>query len=365
MNTTLSPEIKEVMGAVHYRPAVSVILPFDPQKDAYSKLAYSLKVALHQVEDELMENFPADTALVVIRKLRKQMQEVNFKSPKKSVAFYASPVFEKTLYLDVPVEEKIIVDESFEIRDLVYSRKQLHKYLVLLLTGKESRIFLGNGHTLMRLIPDNPETIYAYVNEVPERVANFSDMNERKEILMEKFLHQVDKGLEGILRHHPLPLFVMGTERLLGHFNKITRHQAAVVEYIRGNYLGYSNGALSEVLQPAIRQWQQAREQELLGQLDAARSRQRMVGGMLPVWHEAMQGNGRLLVIEKNFMFPAQRVTGDAGIEALTPPVNELSYIRDAVDDVIEKVLQHGGDVEFVSEGLLEDAGHIALIQHY
>ncbi len=353
------------MGAVHYRPAVSLILPFEPLKQPYTKLAYSLKLALHKVEDELMENFPADLALVVIKKLRQQMQDINFKSDKKSVAFYASPVFEKTLYLDVPVEEKIIVDESFEIRDLVYSRKQLHKYLVLLLTGKESRIFLGNGKTLVRLIPDNPETVYAYINEAPERVANFSDMNERKEMMMDKFLHHIDKGLEGILNTHPLPLFVMGTERILGHFNKITRHAAAVVEYVRGNYLGYHVPELMEVLQPAILQWQKKREQDLLAQLDAARSRQRMVSGIIPVWREAMQGNGRLLVIEKNYMFPAQRVAGDLEIEALTTPFNELSYIRDAVDDVIEKVLQNGGDVEFVEEGLLKEAGQIALIQHY
>jgi hypothetical protein len=257
------------------------------------------------------------------------------------------------------------VDESFEIRDLVYSRKQLHKYLVLLLTGKESRIFLGNGTTLVRLMPDNAESVYAYINEAPERVANFSDMNERKEVMMEKFLHHIDKGLEGILNKHPLPLFLMGTERMLGHFNKITKHASAVVESVRGNYLGYQVQELLDLLKPAIRQWQQNREQEMLAQLDTARSRQRMVFGMLPVWREAMLGNGRLLVIEKNFMFPAQRVAGELEIEALTPPFNELSYIRDAVDDVIERVLQNGGDVEFVEEGLLQDIGQIALIQHY
>ena len=40
-------------------------------------------------------------------------------------------------------------------------------------------------------------------------------------------------------------------------------------------------------------------------------------------------------------------------------------YIKDAVDDVIEKVLKNGGDVEFVDEGLLKDYQHIALIQYY
>jgi hypothetical protein len=35
------------------------------------------------------------------------------------------------------------------------------------------------------------------------------------------------------------------------------------------------------------------------------------------------------------------------------------------VDDVIEKVLENGGDVEFVDEGVLKDYHHIALILFY
>jgi hypothetical protein len=35
------------------------------------------------------------------------------------------------------------------------------------------------------------------------------------------------------------------------------------------------------------------------------------------------------------------------------------------VDDLIEKVLQDGGDVEFVEDGSLNDYQHIALVQYY
>jgi hypothetical protein len=50
-------------------------------------------------------------------------------------------------------------------------------------------------------------------------------------------------------------------------------------------------------------------------------------------------------------------------------PVDEAivnpSYIKDAVDDIIEKMLEYGGDVEFVDEGVLKDYDHIALIKYY
>ena len=42
---------------------------------------------------------------------------------------------------------------------------------------------------------------------------------------------------------------------------------------------------------------------------------------------------------------------------------NTFSYIKDAGDDVLEKVLLDGGEVEFVEEGLLGQYQHIAFIQ--
>ena len=38
MNANLAPEIREVMGALHYRPSVSVILPFEPKMNLKTEL---------------------------------------------------------------------------------------------------------------------------------------------------------------------------------------------------------------------------------------------------------------------------------------------------------------------------------------
>jgi len=40
-------------------------------------------------------------------------------------------------------------------------------------------------------------------------------------------------------------------------------------------------------------------------------------------------------------------------------------YIKDAVDDVIEKVISSGGDVEFVDEGILNNFDKIVLLEYY
>jgi hypothetical protein len=365
MNANIEPEIREVMRALHYRPSVSIILSFEPKMNLKTELMYSLKMAVTKVEDELLAEYPGEMSSLVIAKLNKLVKNLNFNTYKKSIALYVSPVFEKILYLDVPVEEKIIIDESFEIRDLVYGKKQLHKYLVLLLSGKESKMYLGNSGDLVRIISDRPEQIDAYVNEAPERVANFSDVSDRREIMMKKFLYHIDHSLDIVLNAWHLPLFVIGTDRILGHFKQITRHEKAIVEIIRGNYEESSLVQLKEILEPYINDWKKVKEKDLLNQVEEAAGKKKLAVGMTAVWRDATHKKGKLLVVEKNYMFPAQHSSTSDVIEKLEEPYNRFSYIKDAVDDVIERVLDNGGDVEFVDEGLLKEYEKIVLSNYY
>lgn len=365
MNKVLPTGIKEVMEALHYRPAVSVIMPFEPNMNLKQELMQKLKIAADETERALLKNYPDELSMLVMHKLRNLIQNLNFNTYKKSIAIYVSPVFEKVLYLDMPVEEKIIIDESFEIRDLIYSKKQLHKYLVLVISAKQSRMFIGNTSTFVRIVSNTPETVYAYMNDIPERVANFSDMSSRKEVMMEKFLHHIDNGLGIMLKSTPLPLFVMGTERITGHFNKITRYADAVIDYVHGSFDEASPEMLKEVLVPYVEDWKKVMQKDLMHQLDEAAGKNKLASGMQEVWKEAMNMKGRLLVVEKNFMYAAERGAAANEIHKPSSPYNQFSYIKDAVDDVIEKVLESGGDVEFVDEDVLKDYGRIALVEYY
>jgi hypothetical protein len=364
MTTTMTPELRELIEAVHYRPAVSIIMPFEPKMSLKTELMHALKLAADKVELELQENYPDEMSTLVMQKLKGIFKNLNFNTHKKSIAIYVSPVFEKVLYLDISVEEKIIVDESFEIRDLVYSKKQLHKYLVLMLSSNESRVFLGNSETFVRLVSNTSQSV-AFENDAPERVANFSDAADAKEILMNKFLLHSDNGLDIILNAYHLPIFVLGVDRILGHFKKLTKHGAAVIEYVPGNYEEATTEQLKKILAPYITDWQKVKQKDLLNQLEEAANKNKLATGMREVWREAMNKKGRLLMVEKNYMFAAEHGGTDDKIYKTTEQYNKFSYIKDAVDDVMEKVLENGGDVEFVDEGVLKDYNHIALIQYY
>ncbi|HET9058056.1 MAG TPA: hypothetical protein VFN30_14520 [Chitinophagaceae bacterium] len=364
MNKSITPDIREVIGAVSYLPSVSLIMPFEPKMNLKTELAYKLKIATDKIEQQLMNNYEVEKANLILEKLKNLISQLSYTTYKKSVAIFVSPLIEKVYYLDIPVEEKIIIDESFEIRDLVYSKKDLHKYLVLILSAEWTKIFLGNTSQFIRLKTATPDNVNAIWNDIPSKTANFSDPSYRKEVMLNKFLKYSDDGLGIILNATPFPVFVMGTARVIGHFKKITANKRHVVEYIPGNYEEATETEIRKVLAPYIADWRKVMQNNILRQLDAAMNAGKLVSGIDAIWKKTVQKNARLLVVEKNFIYPAQRVS-DTEISLHDPnDINQL-FIKDAVDDIIERVLVNGGDVEFVDEGLLKDYQKIALIQFY
>ncbi|MFI5133273.1 MAG: hypothetical protein ACHQEB_03000 [Chitinophagales bacterium] len=356
---------KDVFEAVKYRPCISIILPFEPKMSLKSELEYKLKLAVAKVESELLANYTEEKTLAILRKLRSVIRNLDFNTYKKSIAIFVSPLFEKVYYLDIPVEEKIILDESFEIRDLVYSKKEMHKYLLLLLSAKKTIIYLGNTTHFVRIVSNVPYHAAAYKNDIAEKTANFSDMDHRKEVLLDKFLRHTDEGLSILLKAYPLPLFVMGTDRTAGHFKKITHNGNHILGYVHGNFEEASEAELRKALEPHIADWKKVKENDLLHQLDNAMSAQKLTTGIENVWKEAVHKKGKLLIVEKNFMYPAHHGADADTIYKEDHQVSNDFYIKDAVDDIIEKVLENGGDVEFVDEGLLKNYGRIALILYY
>lgn len=365
MKPVLSPEVREVIESIHYRPCISIIMPFEPKMSAKAEITQQLNFAVDKVQREIKENYPDDIARLVIGKLKNIIRNLNFSTFKKSIAIYVSPVFEKVLYLDIPVQQKILVDGSFEIRDLLFSKKELQQYLVLILSGKWSKVYQGNSSSFKKVKSNVPDHIAAFRNDPPGRVANFSDPSYKKQVLLKKFIQHTDEGLSFLLQAYPFPVFVMGTSKLLGYFKAITRNDKNIAGYIPGNYTESDETKLSETLKPYLDNWKKVKMDSLRHQMEKAADSGKLAVGIQDVWKQASEHRGRLLIVEKNFICSAQQGGKEDVIYMPVEPYNKFSYIKDAVDDVIEKVLEDGGDVEFVEEGLLNDYQHISLIQHY
>lgn len=357
--------VQELLETDKYMPCVSLLLNFEPKMGLRKELDYTLKINGEKLERMLLDSFPQDITRVVMNRYQHAVENLNYFTHKKSIAIFLSPLVEKVYYLDMEVDEKLVIDESFEIRDLIRSKKENTRYLLAVLSAKWTKIFLGDRHQLVRVTSNVPDNVAAYRNEIPEKVANFSDEQKRKEILLDKFLLHTDNGLALLLNMYQLPLFVMGTKRTIGHFRNITRNGSRVIDYIHGNFEEETESTLLSRMQTKLDNWRSVQERKWLLALEEAMNVRKLARGLEDVWQAAVQKRGRWLLVERHFMVPAMHTDQPDKITFLEPENNHAFYIKDAVDDVMEKVLSSGGQVDFVEDGLLAEYGHIALIEYY
>ena len=355
----------DVLQSPHYLPCISMILPFEPKMSIEIELRQRLKIAEQKVAQQIRELYPSDRAEPVLQKLHQLIDELNFDTHKKSIALFVSPLLEKVHYLDLPVEEKIVVDESFEIRDLIYCKKSSHRYLLVILSANQVKVLLGNSRHFIRIFTQVSERKADLISDIPTKVANFSDEQKLKEIMLDRFIRQVDQQIERLEKTHALPLFLMSTPKSIGHFRQLSKHASRLIDCIPGHYDDATDTELYTIMQPYLDNWKIVNQKKLLLQLEDSMNKRKLVFGMEAVWTAACERKGRLLVIEKDFVYPAELSGSPDALQTHDETNTHPFYMRDAVDDVIEKVLSSGGDVEFVDKGILNDYQHIALIEYY
>lgn len=336
----LLAESEELIIAPQRAPGVSIIMPFEPKMTSKHELKHRLQLLRDKADKKLIENYTEEEVLAVTEKLEELLLTVDYSTYKRSIAIYASPAFQKIYYLDVAVEEKVTVDDTFEIRDLVYAKKDLHKYLILVLSEDHYRFIIGNTTQFIHIITNSARTADIHSSQVREKTGHYSDASRQKDADLHRFLQLTDNCLGRVLASWDLPLFIIGPERVTGHFRKLSHHNNRVILYITGNYEKAGEHEIGKVLAPYVADWIKVCQQNVLQKLEVAVNQNKLTTGVHNAGRDAQQKNGRLLVLEKN-------------------------YRHEAVDDIIENVLSNGGDVEFVDEGLLSPYQQMALIRFY
>lgn len=347
MNTTFieRPSLSTQPG----EPVGEIVLtmPFEATMTPRGCLEADLKGLAAQAERQLLQRHTRADALPVIRQLHKLMAGLNYATHKKSLALFITARSARALYFDAPVTARVQVDQAFDLRDLVPPSDSPAPYLVLLLSGRLSRMFHSDGRRL-RLIKENA------VEHLFDAEMEFTDAAQEKRYLVEAFLRKMDIGLSQVLEAWRLPVFVIGNEKMAGHFAAITRNGRQIAAYIHKNGAHASMSQLQDMLSPYLDDWQAIREQMALRQIDQALECGKLTTGLTAVARVAGGRNARVLILEKGFSGPA-----------ITPASDTPFYYRHEVDPIIEKVLQAGGRVDWVEPGQLTALGHIALIRYY
>lgn len=361
MNLITLPRSNKVAETGLYQPAISIILPFDPKMTPKSEIVDRLKSALEIIYRDVMKDHNNDLTALVMQKLRNVVRNLNFSTYTKSVAIYISPVLEKVLYLDIEVEPKITVDELLDIRDLVFAKKQIHQYLLMYINEYSSNIYLGNGNKLAKI---KSNIIYSTQKEHRNQQSPSAQPHNFAEQRLKRIVRCSDEGLSAILNAYRLPVFVIGARKAVNYFVENTSVTDRILEY------GYTNGdmtsekEIANIVSPIVADWDNIKKKHLRQQLDIAVNAQKLATGAGNVWRMASKWTGSLLIVEENYRYTASLLESEEGLYTSKEPYCKYSHIHNAVDNIIETVLENGGDIEFVEDGSLDNYEHIVLLQY-
>lgn len=286
------------------------------------------------------------------------------------------------------VTPRVEFSTVFLTRYLVAAEQRARPYLVLVLDEEMCRLYQGSGRDLVEVerhgFPDPPR-IPSPEDSVPGRIPH-APPYEGHEERVRQYLRTVGEHLAAALkeRREPkepgaLPLFVIGSEKLLSAFEAVGGQGAVAAGSLP--LTGMDTGSTAELarrVEPLLADLHAKRAAEALAELDAARAQDRYADGAPQVWTAVADRRVRRLVVEEGLAVAGRIGAGGRTLEVVPfpepvtlpdpvpdaePPPHAAGLATDVVEQLIEDALGTGARVVFVPDGTLP-AGVAAALRY-
>jgi hypothetical protein len=343
-------------------PSVSVLSPLQRHRPGNAEDPLRLRHLAEVAEQRLRDEAGAYDRAAVVEHLTQGIRAVDLRNPSEGVAIFATPSETLVLALPFAVRERVVIDDAFETRDLARGLARLPRYRMIVLGEKPTRLLDTDGDALVEIRAFGfPMSIEGAVGETLES-GGYPPHSSRSGPQIEDFFRRADRALGAHATADPRPLIVAGVDRDLAYFEHVTTHAAWIIGHVPGNHELSPPERLADLGRPIAAEHLADRRSAAVAELAEAIGGGRAVVGIKPVWRRAMEGRGRVLLVEDAFEYPARIVDGT--LEPASEP-DAPEILDDAVDALIDVVTEAGGDVLFFERDALGIHGPIALLLRY
>jgi hypothetical protein len=355
----------QLLNTLRGYPAVSILLPTHRSAPDNRQDPIRVKNLVRQAAERLLGEFSKREIEPLMARLEGLVQEIDYRHTLDGLALFVNRDQAHAFMLPFPLVERVVIDETFATRDLVFALNRSTRYWALSLSEQHTRLFEGMSDALseVAVAPFPMKMEGPGATEALPGGKGVEKMTYLEEMRRQFFRH-VDGALKPWLASDPLPLVVAGVERYLSLFGEVTAHGQAVAATVTGNHDRMTSHELAKAVWPAVEAAMADRRATLLQHLDNAMSTRNAVSGIGNAWRAAREGRADLLLVEAGFHYPA--VVDESGL-VLSPSDTAAApgVIDDAVDEVIEMVLAKGGRVMFADDGALAAHQRIAMVVRY
>ncbi len=341
-----------LLQAIHGYPAVSLLMNTTPAAVMTALDAVTLRRLVQQATRRLSSEALPEKADVLLA-LDRLVTQAAVGPTGRALAVYASPGGAFIVHLPLEVQERVAIDPTFATRDLVRSLHRTPRHVVLVLTAREARLLDGLGDTL------RPAPGKTFPLSNPKQQAKDPSHPGMSVGDSTAFLQRVEQALTVHLQRYPAPVVIVGPERVLARFMALTR-VPRIAGTIPADIGNHPLTALAQRIRPLLENYLRGRQDEALRLLDRCTGEKRAVSGMQSCWLAARYEPVEMLAVEEGLFYPA-RLSSDGDLLMPADDVEHPEVLDDAVDELIERVLQRGGWIALVEDGTLAAHDRVAL----
>ena len=353
------------LQAIKEYPSVSILMPTHRTFPENQQDIIRVRNLIKEAKNRLIKEFGKRESEVLIKKLDNIAEEVDFNNTLDGLAIFVNKHTSKIFYLPFKVLERVIIDETFATRDLVFAINRSPRYWVLVLSEKPTRLFEGFHDTLNEIKNNDFPFVYEEPGESESLPGGRDIKNPTYRADQSKnFFRNVDNKFNKYFKEEKLPIGLLGVDKNLAFFKEVASNNEHVITSVSGNYDKLSPHELSKIIWLPVKKKLDEARQNIFERLDNAIRLKKFVSGIDEVWQTAQQGKGETLVVEEDYRESA-KIDSKTQHLILTDKKDQADVTEDAVDEVIEKVIAKGGKVVFVNNDSLEKYSRIAMILRY
>jgi hypothetical protein len=353
-------DLKELQALTKV-PALSLLLPTHRTSPDNKQDPIRVKNLVTEATDRLSEEFSTRELEPLLKNLEELVEEIDYDYALDGLALFVADDFAKKFYLPFTVPKRVIIDQSFATRDLVYGLHRAQRYWVFLLSQNASRLLAGVGETLKEVnnkdFPLQMEGPGA--TTAPPGSADSAYVDDRHR----RFFQSVDQAFTAYAADDSLPIIVGGVIRQISFFQEVSQYQSQIAGTITGNFDSATEAELMPQVWPIVQEVRAKQRADALAALDTAMGEKKVASAPEEIWQFANEGRGQLLLVENGYHIPA--VVDEKGGLKIVDEKGGTEVMDDAIDEIMEAVLAKGGEVMLMDDGVLADYDRMALTLRY
>lgn len=351
-------------------PCISVIVASDPanEKSNYELLRKSIRQAKELLNAQVIgEDIKAHMSLM----LESAITDIHEK-PGNGLGIFLSATTHLIITFPFDVKHKVIVGDMFEMRDLRYLKQYSDPYFVLNLSKKGVHLCKGVLDELEEIQDGKFPLLYedqfqyeraAIADSSSSRLKSFEkDKREISELRLKAVFREADAMIKDYITGEKKVLLA-GSQRMTSLYRSITNHEDHIVGKISGSFNKNNFDKLTDSAWQAFMRFKNNEIATLVKDLDGSNSKY-LAEGLPEAWSAANDGNGLMLLVEKDLHHRAYRKDNSDTLD-LDPPKKPYTVLPNAVDDLIRTVESKNGRVLLTDNDQLRNHGHLALVLRY